>query len=464
MSLKNILEYEEMKSWYINDIKDVQVVEVHELNDSFEIVYVKDGLKKSLSIFHQCSCGLRGDGCWFILSGIGLLLKDNWGKKTLCKRLKEIDKVVEIKLFVKPLDNGEYQDLQIIYKDKKGHTWSYLLNFVPDDEEMHRLDIYANRDSKRKEIEFSDETFPKELYSTKIYKETLAFALKAHKDQKTPEGLPYSFHIVSVANEIINSLSMNPISYDEANVAIACALLHDVNEDTDEEVSKYTIEFPSQNVDMVTKGVAALTKNEKLPSKQAQMKDSLERLKELPHCIQMVKLADRITNLAPAPAFWNRNKRKAYVDEAKFILRELGESNKYLADKLQYKIDNYLVDKVEDSREFKKVDDYLVFYADDKQLILDKSHKKYLKTFKALNRLNEYVFEKYDIRLFKREKAYYDWANRTKEEIKNEKNRVGLEYITRILNAQNLLDLNKQIDEKISKYMSIILDGEQCVL
>lgn len=107
----------------------------------------------------------------------------------------------------------------------------------------------------------------KELYSTKIYKDTLAFALKAHKEQKTPEGLPYSFHIVSVANEIINSLSQNPISYDEANVAIACALLHDVKEDTGEEVSKYTIEFPTNNVDVVVSGVFALTKDTSLPSK-----------------------------------------------------------------------------------------------------------------------------------------------------------------------------------------------------
>jgi len=326
MSLKNIIESRNMESWYINDIKDAQVIEVHELNDNFEIVYLKDGLKKSLSISHQCHFGPMYDGCWFELSGIGLSMRSYWGKKTLSERLKGIDTIVEIKLFVKPLDNGAYQDLQIIYKDKEGHTWNYLLNSAPDEEEVHRLDIYANQNSKLKQIEFDNSTFPKELYSTKIYKEILAFALKAHKDQKTPEGLPYSFHIVSVANEIINSLSMHPISYDEANVAIACALLHDVNEDTDEEVSKNTIEFPSQNVDMVTRGVAAHTKNENLPSKQAQMKDSLERLKELPHCIQMVKLADRITNLAPAPAFWNRNKRKAYVDEAKFILRELGES------------------------------------------------------------------------------------------------------------------------------------------
>ncbi len=77
-----------------------------------------------------------------------------------------------------------------------------------------------------------------ELYNVQMYKDTLAFALKAHGEQKTPEGLPYSFHIVSVANEIINSLFFNLIPNDGANVAVMCALLHDVNEDTDIKVTK----------------------------------------------------------------------------------------------------------------------------------------------------------------------------------------------------------------------------------
>ena len=295
----------------------------------------------------------------------------------------------------------------------------------------------------------------KELYSTKIYKDTLAFALKAHKEQKTPNGLPYSFHIVSVANEIINSLSMHRISYDEANVAIACALLHDVNEDTDEKISKYTINFPSQNIDMVVEGVSALTKDETIP-KPSQMKDSLKRLKEIPYCVQMVKLADRITNLAPAPLFWNRAKRKAYVDEAKFILRELGESNSYLAEKLQNKIKNYEIDSIRDETGGEIIDNYLVFFANDKQLILNKSHKKYLKTFKALNRLSQYIAKEYDLELFTQ------WSN--KEEVQEYKNRIGVSYIMEVLNEKDLLNLNKQTDEKIDKYFTNILEGEDVIL
>jgi len=291
----------------------------------------------------------------------------------------------------------------------------------------------------------------KELYSTQIYKDTLAFALRAHGEQKTPNGLPYAFHIVSVANEIIGSLSVHKISYNEANVAIACALLHDVNEDTDEKVTVENIEFLKNNIDVVVNGVAALTKDTTLPSKHEQMQDSLKRLKQMPKYVQMVKLADRITNLAPAPAFWNRDKRQAYVDEAKLILQELKSSNEYLAKKLQHKIDNYEVDFLR----LKITDNYLLFFADNKQLILDKNHKDYLKTFKAINRLNEYLLKEYNLELFSH------WRN--EESINKYKNRVGVSYVMKVLNRKNLLNLNSQIDNKIENYFTAILEGEMVI-
>ena len=282
-----------------------------------------------------------------------------------------------------------------------------------------------------------DSNHLKELYSTKIYKEILAFALRAHGEQKTPEGLPYSFHIVSVANEIINSLSMHAISYDEANIAICCALLHDVNEDTN---TRVTDSLHVENIDAVIKGVQALTKDETLPSKQEQMADSLKRLKQQPKCVQMVKLADRITNLAPAPLFWNRSKRKSYVDEARMILEALKDANPYLAQKLQYKIDNY---------EVEQGDDFLAFYNDEKQFILDKNQLNYLKIFKAINRLSSYVKKGYNLELF------HTFTN-IKGRTELEKEIVDISYITKVLNKKNLLNLNKQMDAKIEKYMRII--------
>ena len=456
MNLEDIIRYESMQSWYINDVKNVKVLAIYELNDNFVIHYEKDGVKKVLSIYHWCRFGPMHDGCWFEFSSIELQSVYVNSDKKISSKLKDIDIIEEMIMYQGTDHDSNYSDLEIVYKNKNNQTKSYLLKSEHDEEEVHRLDVHQNKKSKLKKVEIGTASFPKELYSTKIYKDILAFALKAHKEQKTPEGLPYSFHIVSVANEIINSLSMNPISYDEANVAIACALLHDVNEDTDEEVSKYTIEFPTNNVDVVVSGVFALTKDTSLPSKQEQMKDSLERLKQMPKCVQMVKLADRITNLAPAPAFWNKSKRKAYVDEAKLILKELGSSNEYLAKKLQSKIESYEVDVVMGSMGMKIADNYLVFFADEKQLILNKTHKNYLKTFKAINRLNEYIKKEYDIELFTHCK--------NEEEVKEYKSRVGISYITKILNTKDLLDLNKQVDDKIEKYFTTILEDEDVIL
>ena len=336
----------------------------------------------------------------------------------------------------------KYKGTEVIIEEGGSHSFENIERYLEDIRRFFAVEHATQRH---------------ELYSTKIYKDSLAFVLQAHGEQKTPNGLPYAFHIVNVANEIVNSLSVHSISYDEANVAIACALLHDVNEDTDTKVTKENIKFINNDIiDLVVDGVQALTKDTSLPSKQEQIRDSLERLKQMPYCVQMVKLADRITNLAPAPAFWNKDKRKAYVDEAKLILRELGNSNEYLAKKLQSKIENYEVDFVRVNMGFKIVDNYLVFFVEEKQLILDKSHKNYLKTFKAINRLNEYIKKEYDLELFTH------WKN--EDEVKKYTNRVGILYITKILNTKDLLDINKQIDNKINKYMTTILDGDDVVL
>lgn len=309
----------------------------------------------------------------------------------------------------------------------------------------------------------------KELFSTEIYKEAFSFALKAHKTQTTPEGLPYSFHIVSVVLEVINSLLLHKVSYDEANIAICCALLHDVNEDTN---TRVTDALHVENIDTVIAGVQALTKDETLPTKEAQMRDSLERLKQQPKCVQMVKLADRITNLAPAPDFWNKAKRQAYVDEAKTIYEALKDSNPYLAKKLQSKIDNYDIDGAYRALNGELIEDnYIVFYGrtgeyntEKIQLVLDKNHTKYLKTFKALNRLNEYIFKEYELSLFRQRVIDETYTYMpTKDGLENHK-KVGVSYIMEVLNTKNLLDLNKQTDDKIEKFITAILDGEECIL
>jgi hypothetical protein len=48
--------------------------------------------------------------------------------------------------------------------------------------------------------------------------------------------------------------------------------------------------------------------------------------------------------------------------------------------------------------------------------------------------------------------------------VKNTKNRLTIGYIVKALNTKELLNLNKQIDDTIAKYMSIIYNGEGVIV
>src|SRR4029077_16765972 len=109
--------------------------------------------------------------------------------------------------------------------------------------------------------------------------------------------LPYLVHVTSVAAEVIAALPAANMA--APDVAVACALLHDTVEDTATRIEEIEAAFGAA----VARGVAALTKDARLPRPE-QMPDSLVRIgREAPE-VAMVKLADRITNLAPPPSFW----------------------------------------------------------------------------------------------------------------------------------------------------------------
>lgn len=175
------------------------------------------------------------------------------------------------------------------------------------------------------------------MFSQENYIEVLTFAALAHGEQKTPKGLPYLAHITCVAMEVINACEKSSLDEEKANLAISCALLHDVIEDANITYDELYTKFGEN----VANGVEALTKDKTLPSKQEQMRDSIERLLTQSYEVQMVKLADRITNLGTPPTHWDIEKIRKYQKEASFILSCLGNSNIYLAERLKEKIENY---------------------------------------------------------------------------------------------------------------------------
>jgi (p)ppGpp synthase/HD superfamily hydrolase len=91
----------------------------------------------------------------------------------------------------------------------------------------------------------------------------------------------------------------------------------------------------------VADGVLALTKDDALPHAE-QMADSLRRIRLQPPEVWMVKLADRISNLQPPPAYWSAEKTAIYRDEAEQIYAALAEASPSLAARLRTKITGYV--------------------------------------------------------------------------------------------------------------------------
>ncbi|QDF29412.1 HD domain-containing protein [Halarcobacter anaerophilus] len=176
------------------------------------------------------------------------------------------------------------------------------------------------------------------MFSQEKYLKALNFAAKAHKEQKTPYGLPYLTHLTSVAMEVIHACEESKLEIEKSDLAISVALLHDTIEDTNITYDDLYNEFDAK----IAEGVEALTKDFSL-SKKDQMADSINRLMSQPYEVQMVKLADRITNLQKPPESWDNLKILNYHKEAKFILSCLKNCNVYLSKRLEDKINNYIV-------------------------------------------------------------------------------------------------------------------------
>lgn len=172
------------------------------------------------------------------------------------------------------------------------------------------------------------------------YKKAWKFAAKAHKNQKyytevEGETTNYLTHIGDVAMETMWVLQNSQQTFN-ADLALSCAILHDTIEDTETSLDDIKKEFGQQ----VAAGVSALTKDETL-SKPKQMQDSLTRIKKEPKEIWVVKMADRSSNLAPPPPYWNSEKIEAYKKEALQIYSALSEADQIAAERLKARIENY---------------------------------------------------------------------------------------------------------------------------
>ncbi len=172
-------------------------------------------------------------------------------------------------------------------------------------------------------------------WSAELYRRALLFAAEAHKGQSVPGSeRPYVTHPVEVAAEVTATIAIEPV--ESPDLAVLCALLHDTVEDTAVTVETIEAIFGER----VARGVAALSKNPAL-AKEERMADSLRRIRQEPREVWLVKLADRVVNLAEPPAYWSREKVLAYREEAREIAAALGEASPALATRLRAKIEAY---------------------------------------------------------------------------------------------------------------------------
>jgi (p)ppGpp synthase/HD superfamily hydrolase len=172
-------------------------------------------------------------------------------------------------------------------------------------------------------------------WSQDAYLKALWFAADAHVGQLVPGTKhTYLMHVTLVAMEVVAALRAEPER--DQPLAVACALLHDVVEDTRVSLDELRGAFG----DAVADGVAALSKDAKLP-KDRQLADSLERIRRQPREVWMVKLADRITNLQPPPPHWTPEKVARYREEAVAIRDALAEASPFLAERITRKIAAY---------------------------------------------------------------------------------------------------------------------------
>ena len=102
---------------------------------------------------------------------------------------------------------------------------------------------------------------------------------------------------------------------------------------TDEELER--------EIQKVRQSIDNLVESDKPLPKEERMGDSLQRIKQQPHEIWMVKMADRIANLAPPPHDWAGEKIARYREEAIEIWGQLHEASKYLDERLVRKIGEY---------------------------------------------------------------------------------------------------------------------------
>lgn len=167
------------------------------------------------------------------------------------------------------------------------------------------------------------------MFSQDNYLKILDYATSAYKKENSKDIKEYLVHINALAMEIIHSCNNSSLDEKNSNLAISCALLSNILNNTEITYDDLYVQLSAEIAD----GVEALS--------QTDVKKSIEMLLTQPYEIQMVKLASLIVIISTKFKDYSDEKKSAYLKEASLILSCLKNSNIYLSNRLEEKIKEY---------------------------------------------------------------------------------------------------------------------------
>ncbi|QZO89826.1 RelA/SpoT family protein [Riemerella anatipestifer] len=149
----------------------------------------------------------------------------------------------------------------------------------------------------------------------KLIRKAFDIALDAHKDQRRKTGEPYIYHPIAVAKIVVEEIGLGATS-------IACALLHDVIEDSDytyEDIKKIFGEKIASIVNGLTK--ISVMNNQNISIQSENYRKLLLTLSEDFRVI-LVKIADRLHNMRTLDSM-RPDKQKKIASETVYIYAPL---------------------------------------------------------------------------------------------------------------------------------------------
>jgi len=145
--------------------------------------------------------------------------------------------------------------------------------------------------------------YPLTKEEKKVIRKAFNLAIDAHKDQRRKSGEPYIYHPIAVAQIVAKDIGLGPIS-------IACALLHDVVEDSDytlEDIERLFGEKVARIIDGLTKISGVFDQNVSMQAEN--FRKMLLTLSDDVRVI-LIKLSDRLHNMQTLESMAPHKRRK----------------------------------------------------------------------------------------------------------------------------------------------------------